>query len=49
MLQKYTFIMTCREPGAVRGFGGAEAHGLLKNPLPWVRRPEPGTGRGIFP
>ncbi|MCL4441723.1 MAG: CRISPR-associated endoribonuclease Cas6 [Firmicutes bacterium] len=29
MLQKYTFIMTCREPGAVRGLGGAEAHGLL--------------------
>ena len=29
MLQKYTFNLICRESGAVRGLGGAEAHGLL--------------------
>lgn len=29
MLQKYTFTLICREPGAIRGLGGAEVHGLL--------------------
>ena len=29
MLQKYTFTLICQEPGAIRGLGGAEVHGLL--------------------
>lgn len=33
MLQKYTFTMTCLEPGKVRGLGGSELHGLFFNLL----------------
>lgn len=29
MIQKFNFILVCREPGFVNGLGGSEVHGLL--------------------